>query len=66
VEALTEKLYYGGKSMKAKSTSSDQTLNEFSKSEEEEEDKQFIYYACRSCGGRHPQGVSCEEDGGEE
>ena len=46
-------------------TNKEEGLNEFSKPEEEEEE-QYIYYACRKCGGRHPQGVSCEEDGGEE
>lgn len=44
-------------------TNKEDGLNEFSKSED---DKQYLYYACRSCGGRHPQGVSCEEDGGGE
>lgn len=50
----------------AKSTSEDGSLESFSKSEkEEEDDKQYLYYACDCEKGRHPQGVSCEEDGGE-
>lgn len=53
--------------MTAKSTSKDESLNEFSKSgeQEAEDGEQFIYYACRTCGGRHPQGEN-PHSGGEE
>lgn len=65
---MSSENYIRGDSMptQAKSTNQDGSLEKFSKSEEsEDEDKQYIFYNCRNCGGRHAQGEKPCRDGGE-